>query len=268
MPNKKLPVQIVKCRRETKVKRTWQVHFSPSILGCKLVGARRRGRGPWIRDKDLPREVQQYLCLRPFDAALPKGQWIADFGIEGVVSAESIAEAATEVRWVRGKRGEVGFLDIEETVTKVEHREVRGHVIRNLRDLAEHFGTDGTLVWQLNRRIYNDTECGASISIYGTLDGQFKALHNGYTGPYPEGFKATKFTIQTIVEGSDAEVNSDFFVLGFATTEDVDSWIKDMESQADDIWHQANDPDAKQCGMCSSWNVEDGVCKDCKEVVE
>jgi len=212
--------------------------------------------------------------------------------------------------------------------------------VTTLADLYTIFESDPTLA-SLNHRIYKDTECGASISVYGTLpasevdpqartkaeaaglhsllmteydrilptlteayqrapseeqerilptlteayqrapseeqeriaaaDGDFHqgntdalvtwartvmpeaflvtnmivdrvpvAYHNGHKGEIPESFVLTGFTIQSIVEGSDAEVCSDTFPIG--TTEDeIDAWIADMEDETDRLWHEAND---------------------------
>jgi hypothetical protein len=173
----------------------------------------------------------------------------------------------------------------------------------------------------LNRSVYKDTDCGASISIYGTVaaedatdeerrsaarvvpwevreeyervlplltaahvaatpqertqieaaDASFQdgdpaaliewartivpgafpsatvapervpvAYHNGHDEDIPASFLLDGFTIQTIVEGSDATVDSDTFPLG-TTEEEVDAWIADMEAEADSLWREANE---------------------------
>ena len=205
--------------------------------------------------------------------------------------------------------------------------------IANLSDLYVLFGAESFA--DLNRQVYKDTSCGASISIYGTLptsevdpqelekrrcaylcnlleaeyqrilpllteayhrasvedrvyfllvDGEFSALSdphfpqaeflanklapfvawarsivtgafpvtdvvvpdripvaypNGHRDPIPASFVLTGFTIQTTVEGSDAEVNSDVFPLG-TTKAEVDAWIEEMERQADHLWREAD----------------------------
>ena len=52
----------------------------------------------------------------------------------------------------------------------------------------------------------------------------------------------TGFTIQTIVEGSDATVDSDLFTFPVKTAA-VDKWIKDMEAEAARLWEAANADD-------------------------
>lgn len=207
--------------------------------------------------------------------------------------------------------------------------------IANLSDLYVLFGAESFA--DLNRQVYKDTSCGASISIYGTLPAsevnpqeleksrcaklcnlleaeyrrilpllteahqraseeeqtrileneaefavifhhllQYELLankiapfvawarsivpgafsitdvafpdrlpvsyHNGHHAPIPESFLLTGFTIQTTVEGSDAEVNSDVFPLG-TTKAEVDAWIEEMERQADHLWREADGED-------------------------
>jgi hypothetical protein len=70
-------------------------------------------------------------------------------------------------------------------------------------------------------------------------------IHNGdglwdkLTGETP----ILGFTIQTIVEGSSAEVNSDEFELP-VTGDEIEGWMKQMESEAAGIWEEANGADA------------------------
>jgi hypothetical protein len=104
--------------------------------------------------------------------------------------------------------------------------------IRNMTDLCDYFSADS--VGMLNKNIYRGTNCGASISVQ-TPDGVWH--HNGQDWSAIDEIKA--FTIQTIVEGSDATVNSEPFVLSVAC-EDVDKWIKEMEEQAAALWDDAN----------------------------
>jgi len=106
-------------------------------------------------------------------------------------------------------------------------------VIANLSDLCEYFSADEPR--QLNRRIYKDTVCGASISVK-TPDGQWH--HNGEN--WSEIKEIVAFTIQTIVEGSDATVDSDEFVLPVKHSEVV-AWMSYMENEAARLWDEANE---------------------------
>lgn len=111
--------------------------------------------------------------------------------------------------------------------------------IRNLADLCAYIGTDRPD--DLNRRIYKDTNCGASISLY--FDWR-EALHYGAPG-WDAITTNTRgvigFTIQTIVEGSDATVDSDLFRFPVAA-QDVDRWVDYMEAEAVSLW-KANEDD-------------------------
>jgi hypothetical protein len=182
--------------------------------------------------------------------------------------------------------------------------------IRNLEDLCQFFSADEPR--SLNRRIYKDTNCGASISILLTPEAylalgpveaweSFTCCGREYQGgPWnshtPEGLAKTAreletgiaththecgqvhathrtmkplvvpergawihngdkfwdklttdtpivdFTIQTIVEGIDATVDSEPFGLPVEGAV-IEGWIAQMESEAADLWEEANDDD-------------------------
>lgn len=148
----------------------------------------------------------------------------------------------------------------------------RDGIIRTMGDLYEHFGSEPSFR-SLDRRIYKDTECGASISVCGyipeevdlwafgdTMDstpydmgegvdedeeprGEKIWFHSGSDGP-PSNFVLDGFTIQTIVENSEVTVDSGYFKAGVATGADVDKWIEQMEAAADHEWRKENDPEA------------------------
>jgi hypothetical protein len=195
--------------------------------------------------------------------------------------------------------------------------------INTLDDLYEAFGSEHSFA-SLNRRIYKSTECGASISVYGTVaatdasqadvdsalragarlavDAEYArvlpsleeayraaspeekeriqsmdqafaegrrepliewartvvpgcfpettvtpervpvAYHCGHQGEIPASFELTGFTIQSIVEGSDAEVCSGTLRLGL-TKEEIDAWVAWVEDEVDRLWHEANGED-------------------------
>jgi hypothetical protein len=146
--------------------------------------------------------------------------------------------------------------------------------ITTLADLCEHFGTDTPR--SLNRAVYKATECGASLSVqlqeadvtcrhceqfyarfvcgaatHGECDcpkcqgyctcHEQAWVHNGDTrwNTLPITTPIEGFTIQTIVEGSEATVDSDTFTLPIEAAV-VDAWIADMEAEADRLWQEAN----------------------------
>lgn len=122
--------------------------------------------------------------------------------------------------------------------------------ITSMEDLCEHFDADSPT--GLNRRIYKDTACGASISVliapedeseFGDLR-SFEEPYWIYNGERAFDYLTTAsrlkaFTIQTIVEGSDAIVDSEPFVLPVKTS-DVQKWIDYMEAEAEMLWEEAN----------------------------
>jgi len=114
-----------------------------------------------------------------------------------------------------------------------------GPLIWDFRGLLRFFDADSPR--GLNRRIYKDTDCGASISIY-LKDG--RTIHNGNSvwGTLTGAEKLHGFTIQTTVEGSDADVNSELFRIP-CTQAEVTHWIADMEAEADRLWDDANGAD-------------------------
>lgn len=111
-------------------------------------------------------------------------------------------------------------------------------MIKNLAALCDHFGADKPS--DLPRRIYNGTGCGASISLYLTRG---KPLHSGGDPRWQNLTREREirgFSIQTIVEGSEAEVNSPEFKLPVSVAV-VDAWMKDMEAEASRLWAAANE---------------------------
>jgi len=113
------------------------------------------------------------------------------------------------------------------------------NTIRNLSDLCAFFCADTPA--SLNRRIYKGTACGASIS----LELPDRWIHNGDRDPAwatVTDAECTGFTIQTIVEGSDATVDSEPFRFP-VTVANLDGWIEYMENEANSLWHEANDDD-------------------------
>lgn len=111
----------------------------------------------------------------------------------------------------------------------------RAKMIRSLQDLLDYWSADS--VTGLNRRVYKNTACGASISVR-TPDGVWH--HNGqdWTGITA----ISGFTLQTIVEGSEATVDSEEFVLPVRVSA-VDRWVREMEAEAARLWEAEQDND-------------------------
>jgi hypothetical protein len=127
-------------------------------------------------------------------------------------------------------------------------------LIENLGDLCEYWGVGRDEPHRLNRSIYKyGTDCGASCSLYYP-DGW--ALHNGAESAtkiskiggwlnkksitWEKPGKPIAFSIQTIVEGSDVEVDGEQMEFGQVTKDDLDTWVKEMEAQAKFYWERDN----------------------------
>ena len=110
-------------------------------------------------------------------------------------------------------------------------------MIRSLSQLCAYFGADEPR--NLNRRIYKDTECGASISLQ-LANGSW--LHNG-DRRWETLHRTTPilgFTVQTIIEGSDATVESPVFTLP-VKQRTLRVWMQELEYEAERLWKEAND---------------------------
>lgn len=120
--------------------------------------------------------------------------------------------------------------------------------IESMQDLCDYFYADEPA--RLNRHIYKYTDCGASISVYLARPGvdpwgreeEHHAIHNGSEewASLTTDTAIHSFTIQTIVEGSDATVDSLPFVLPVEASE-VDKWMQYMEDEAEMLWREANE---------------------------
>jgi hypothetical protein len=112
------------------------------------------------------------------------------------------------------------------------HRPIKHGIIWGIDDLRDYLGADS--YQGMNHRIYKDTDCGASISVQ-TWDGEW--YHNGQDWSGVSTLRA--FTIQTIVEGSDATVDSGVFTVPCKARE-VTQWIAEMERESKSLWDEAN----------------------------
>ena len=212
----------------------WEAKIADSISGIIFIKARKRGRGPWLEYDDLPQRVKDYLQLERLPG---RAGHVKIGGVRNIDELEEIiVHYGREHERLTRQRGNQATLWFE---VDAESRPARPRIIprgtpaiRSLQDLMNYFSAER--VTDLNRRIYRGTECGASISVR-TPDGVWH--HNGQDWSGIE--EITAFTIQTIVEGSDAEVNSAPFVLP-VTEEEVENWITHMESEADSLWREAN----------------------------
>jgi hypothetical protein len=220
-------------------KETWEAKIADSISGILFIKARKRGRGPWLEYDALPQRVKDYLALERLPG---RAGHVIITGIRNIDELEDITDHDDNDRLTlrRGNQAMLWF-----SVDSAPSRERAGEgilripsEIGSLRDLMEYFGAEH--VMSLNRQIYRNTDCGASISVR-TPDGVWH--HSG--DDWSDIEEITAFKIQTIVEGSDAEVNSNVFELP-VTVSEVDNWMAEMEAEADRLWHEANDDENSQ----------------------
>ena len=233
----------------------WHCTVSRSILGPVVPSVRKHGRTSMLA-KDAPDYVRQFLNLpenrhtRPVLGGFDAWDQVVALQPDPTAERDGGIVKVTPVRFPRTSqypahcmKVHISFMVKNPTwqpprprLTVREH----GPLIRTFFQLLDYFGAEAPR--SLNHRIYKDTECGASISIL--LEGPTAMgtwVHNGdkrwdtLTGDE----KLRGFTIQTIVEGSEATVDSDLFYIP-CTQAEVQTWIAEMEAQADDLWKAAN----------------------------
>jgi hypothetical protein len=117
--------------------------------------------------------------------------------------------------------------------------------IATLRDLCDYVGCAHPS--GLSRRMYKDTECGASLSFrLARGDSGLHSVwyHSGDAGRLDLTGTETLlgFSIQTIVEGSEVTIDSDEFIVP-VDAKRVDDFIADMEAAAAAIFAEANGED-------------------------
>jgi hypothetical protein len=225
-------------------KERWQFQFADATLRDKhnniiretppvLLGARRNGRGEWIEPDKLPEYVRSYLAV-----GRGKQYWHYNDAHNTAEMRQQIdAHGLGRVKWNPALCNPVrlaGTVQIDSPPAPPKPRRIPKSVpaIRNLQDLCDHFGADEPRL--LNKRLYKDTDCGASISVQTPDD---KWHHNGtdWTGIT----EIKSFTIQTIVEGSEATVDSVPFDLP-VTVKEVEEWMEEMEAESSRLWNRDN----------------------------
>lgn len=122
------------------------------------------------------------------------------------------------------------------------------------RALASVWETDSPA--ELSRRIYKDTTCGAWASVaFLRADGTVEVCHSGRDGQRTTwaereaaGDRVIWIQVGSIVEGSDAEVTMDPEPVSPTGTLEARllSVLDEVESEADVLWHEANDPDDEE----------------------
>lgn len=144
---------------------------------------------------------------------------------------------------------QMGELD-EEEVTE----------INNVDDLCAYFSCEGEPE-ALNDNVYESTNCGCSITLHyadgSTLNcGDEYAHHDYYDSTFTEHLEVPvyevnwqhpgepiKFTIHTIVEGSDAEFSRQL-MFGKCPVSELETAIAEIEALAEEAWKRENEEDA------------------------
>jgi hypothetical protein len=214
--------------RTKKEKQQWSALLHWGIAGC-VVPSVRHSRRTSDDAAEWPERLREYLELH--DLKFPHRSTIDRETFDGLKPHDELLRVA--VAW-KGLQKRITFeidVDVPDPPKPIPGK----HVIRSLADLCAFFGADN--VHSLNRRVYKDTDCGASISVL-PLEGPWR--HNGEN--WTDVKEIVAFTLQTIVEGCDATVDSEPFWLPVRERE-VSDWLKDMEAEADRLWHEANDGD-------------------------
>lgn len=109
-------------------------------------------------------------------------------------------------------------------------------MISTLRELAEYVGAAQPTVTSISHRLYKETECGASLSVYSDTGPH----HNGsdYDG------SITGVQVNSICEGGsdscDAEFVGDLLVVPFAG-EAFDQQVQGIEDQVAEHWAEFHD---------------------------
>ena len=130
-----------------KRKRKWQARFRNSIGGIIFLGARRRGRGRWLRAEQIPVEVREYLAISRSKGAA------ANWYQRDYKSVHAIHEACKPDSWFRRSHLSVNFT-VEEPVSRRPDRPLRRLVQQLSRQLF------GQTLHGIYRQVYEHTDCG------------------------------------------------------------------------------------------------------------
>ena len=130
-------------------------------------------------------------------------------------------------------------------------------------DLRVHLGVDaspdGVSATHLSRRLFKDTECGASVSVK-PVGGEWE--HNGSRVLFADDTVLESVILSTIVEGSDAE--GSVLLPHGATEQEYNHAVADLEAFALEAWREAEaEAEANDCG---GEGGEDCQCAECERL--
>jgi hypothetical protein len=210
------------------IKERWQVQFNPSLIGV-IPLVRKNGRGDWQSCRAAPAHIREFLDIEPDSMRMDRARW---------PNVAAVKAGAHEIKWC--KVGTRGWVTIERRVEVAPPiPKGSGRRIKNLEDLCRYFCADSPGL--LNKRIYKGTDCGASISLY-LANGEVYHRGDRRWDTLAMDAPVKGFTIQTIVEGSEATVDSDLFWVP-CPIKWVREWISAMEDEASVLWEEASRPD-------------------------
>lgn len=220
----------------TTEKTKYNIVLQETDLGLEVVSISKDGISIDVSEKFVVDEfldlcdirfVESKLLLAPDHIAT-----FADLGLQNVI--ESSAEGKPRGTLLRESLG-IYSLRCEKEVFTPDPIPLPVLAVRDFQDLIAFWGAE--YPHAIDKCIYKGTSCGASISLY-LADG--RVFHNGDDKSTLTGTELLKgFTIQTIVEGSDETVDSDFFHIP-CTRQSIFDWCEEMESEAEYIWNRDN----------------------------
>jgi hypothetical protein len=221
---------------------TWEIKLADSISGILFLGSRKNGRGPWLTFDQTPKPVRDYIMAEVVPGEAHNAV-IHRSVAANLDDLQSLISGVGQDRFGQ-RRGNQATIWVEVEKPPPPRRPIPRGVpaIRTLQDLIDHFGADD--VTRLNRAVYRGTDAGASISVQ-TPDGAWHDNGDDWSAIT----EIVAFKIQTIVEGSDYEVNMmDPFVLP-VTVAAVNRWIEELEVEATRLWEEANQPEEPPPGV-------------------
>jgi hypothetical protein len=222
------------------VTQKWQFLIRQSIGGWFLIWARRNARGTQLNPAQLPPEVRSYFALDENHDRKARMD-VGEDNTKDVSAFKALLEKNCKVRWQVPHAPSIEVKGIIEAEIRDVHRKKKRptrakNAIRNMVDLMRFVGADEPRL--INKYTFKYSSCGYSVSVQlaaGTW------VHNGDKAwdTMTEKTPIIGFSIQTIVEGSDVEVNMDPFEIPVAV-KDVERAIEEMEKQADFYWKRDN----------------------------
>lgn len=220
----------------------WTVRIVDSIIGPIALSGRPTNTKGSIPASEFPSYVREFLCMHPDGKGGPGANRIGLLQDGG--SLYSFDDLRSLDSW--DKKPKILNRAMHVTFTVMVKRWQKPAMpppgerhlwICSLGGLCEFIGAGKPA--DLNHAMYKGTSCGASISVR-LNDGSW--LHNGDRKweTLRRDAKIKGFTIQTIIEGSDATVDSHEFEIP-CRKQEVKDWITHMEAEAVRLWEEAND---------------------------